>query len=68
MHAHAYGQKVRWKAGGRMRRWAGDKVGEIVPQPVGSTGVPPEGGVYVLWEELREPMACFLTDLELYST
>ncbi|MGN6105427.1 MAG: hypothetical protein ACTHU0_10010, partial [Kofleriaceae bacterium] len=62
---HAYGQRVRWKAGGSMRAWAGDIVGEIVPQPIGTTGVPPPNGVYVLWRKLREPMACFLNDLEV---
>lgn len=66
MHAHAYGQKVRWKAGGHMRKFAGDKIGEIVPQPIGSVGVPPDGGVYVLWAKHKEPMACFLRDLEPY--
>ena len=64
-NAHAYGTVVRWLAGGDMRAWAGDTTGTVVPQPIGSVGRPPPGGTYVLWSKLREPMACFIDDLEV---
>lgn len=65
--AGAYGTRVRWARGSCMHTWKPDSVGTIVPQPIGSTGNPPEGGTYVLWKELREPMACFVNELEVVS-
>jgi hypothetical protein len=58
------GDKVRWRKGSHMHKFAGDVAGVIVAQPIGSFGSPPPGGVYVLWAALREPMACFDSDLE----
>jgi len=62
---HAYGARVQWCAGTSMRKFSEGGLGTIVTQPIGSVGTPPEGGTYVLWDALREPMACFADDLEL---
>lgn len=64
----AYGTRVRWARGSYMRTWKPDSIGTIVPQPIGSVGAPPEGGTYVLWQDLHEPMACFVDDLEVVPT
>lgn len=60
------GQRVRFKPGD-MADYAkrrGGNEGEVVPQPLWSVGVPPPGGVYVLWKGLHEPAPAFVEDLE----
>lgn len=64
INPNAYGLRVRWRDD-VMRTFSGNDIGEIVPQPIGSVGVPPDGGAYVRWSKLREPMACFVEDLEI---
>lgn len=65
-HAHywKWGTRVRWKRGGSMAAWRPDAEGEITGPPIGSHREPP-GGIWVLWDELREPMACFEEDVQL---
>lgn len=60
------GTRVRWNAECRetfkSTRGMADAVGTVVPG-IGKVK-PPPGGLYVLWDRLREPMAVFVEDLE----
>ena len=61
-----FGTRVRYKPEkGNVMGKFGSGMGTVVMQPIGSQGVPPPGGLYVLWNHLREPAPAFVDDLEI---
>ena len=62
----AWGTKVRFNAemAKLMGPQFGGKKGVVTGPPIGSRPEP-EGGLWVLWDGLREPALCFEEDLEV---